>query len=136
MTIADSRVIELSTISDDRGKLTFVEGDDHVPFEIRRVYYIYDVPQAVKRGAHAHRALRQVMIAMSGSFDVVLNDGKVQRRFNLDRPDRGLFIPSMLWRSLENFSTDAICCVLASAPHQESDYIRNYDDFLHAVRVR
>ena len=125
--------MELSTFSDSRGKLTVIEEDDHLPFSIRRVYYLYDMPGGVVRGAHAHKALQQLMIAVSGSFDIVLDDGMTQQRFRLDRPDRGLLIGSMIWRSLENFSDGAVCCVLASAPHLDSDYIRDYDEFVTMV---
>jgi hypothetical protein len=135
MKLANCKLVELPTFTDGRGNLTVIEGDDRLPFDIRRIYYLYEVPDGQVRGAHAHKELRQLLIAMSGSLDIVLDDGTDRRRFTLDRPDRGLLVGSMIWRSLENFSDGAVCCVLASTPYLDSDYIRNYDEFVAMVRA-
>jgi hypothetical protein len=130
------RIIELPRVTDPRGNLTFVEGDRHVPFDIRRVYYLYDVPGGAERGGHAHKALRQLIIAMSGSFDVATDDGRRRHRFHLNRSYYGLYLPSMTWRELDNFSSGSVCLVLASAPYDESDYYRDYAAFLKASEAR
>lgn len=130
MPLADCKILELPKIHDPRGNLTFIEGHEHVPFEIGRVYYLYDVPGGADRGAHAHRNLHQFIVAMSGSFDVVLDDGAEQRRFHLNRSYFGLYVCPMMWRYLDNFSSGAVCLVLASAKYDEADYIRNYDSYL------
>ncbi|MEP7122881.1 MAG: FdtA/QdtA family cupin domain-containing protein [Byssovorax sp.] len=121
--------------SDDRGALTFMESPKDLPFDVRRIYYLYDVPEGKARGAHAHRALRQVFIAIAGSFTLLLDDGDKQREVRLDSPRRGLYVPPMLWRDLRGFSPGAICVVLASAGYQESDYIRDHAAFLEAARA-
>lgn len=126
-------IISLPKIEDHRGNLTFVEGNRHLPFEIARVYYLYDVPGGATRGGHAHRTLQQVFIALSGSFDVKLDDGKETRTYSLNRSYIGLYVPRMTWRELENFSSGAVCLVLASLPYDESDYLRKYEDFRAAV---
>ena len=128
------RIIDLPKVTDQRGNLTFVEGGRHVPFEIKRIYYLYDVPGGAERGGHAHKALQQLIIAMSGSFDVVLDDGAQKKRVHLNRPYFGLYVPTMLWRELDNFSSGAVCMVLASNLYDEQDYYRNYRDFLNAAR--
>ena len=133
MPLDDCRIIELPKIQDHRGNLTFIEADRHVPFEIKRVYYLYDVPGGAARAAHGHRSLNQLMIAMSGSFDVTLDDGKQKKLFHLNRSYFGLYIPPMMWRDLDNFSSGAVCMVLASDYYDENDYFRNYDDFMRAV---
>lgn len=133
--LSDCRIVELPKISDPRGNLTFVEGGRHVPFAIHRVFYIYDVPGGSDRGAHAHRRLEQFIVAMSGSFDYVMSDGRIQRRIQLNRPYFGLYIPPMVWGHLENFSSGSVCMVLASAVYDEADYIRDYDQFLREVGV-
>jgi len=127
-------LINLPRITDPRGNLTFVEGGRHVPFDIQRVYYLYDVPGGAERGGHAHRSLELVFIALSGSFDVVLDDGLEKRRYHLNRSYYGLYVPPMLWRDLDNFSSGSVCLVLASAPFDEGDYYRDYQGFLEAVR--
>lgn len=127
------KIIDLPKIEDARGNLTFVEGGDHIPFDIKRVYYLYDVPGGSERGGHAHKDLHQLIIAMSGSFDVVLTDGKEKKRFHLNRSYYGLYVPKMLWRELDNFSSGAVCMVLASNLYDESDYYREYDEYLHAA---
>jgi dTDP-4-dehydrorhamnose 3,5-epimerase-like enzyme len=135
MSIHNSRLIDLPKIQDHRGNLTFIEGSKHVPFELKRVYYLYDVPGGAARAAHGHKALQQLMIAMSGSFDVTLDDGREKRKYHLNRSYYGLYIPKMMWRDLDNFSSGAVCMVLASDYYDESDYFRNYDDFLLAANV-
>lgn len=130
MSLDECRIIELPKIQDHRGNLTFVESDRHMPFEIKRVYYLYDVPGGAARAAHAHKALRQLMIAMSGSFDVTLDDGFEKKKFHLNRSYFGLYIPSMMWRDLDNFSSGAVCMVLASDYYDEEDYYRDYKTFV------
>ena len=134
MSLKRCLLIELPRIADPRGNLTFVEGGRHIPFEIRRVYYLYDVPGGAERGGHGHKTLQQVMIAMSGSFDVVLDDGRERRRFHLNRSYYGLYIPPMIWRELDNFSSGSVCLVLASEVYDEADYFRDYGQYLVAVR--
>jgi dTDP-4-dehydrorhamnose 3,5-epimerase-like enzyme len=134
MPLDECRIIELPKIQDRRGNLTFVEAERHVPFEIKRVYYLYDVPGGAARAAHAHKSLHQLMIAMSGSFDVTLDDGKNKKIFHLNRSYYGIYIPPMTWRDLDNFSSGAVCLVLASDYYDENDYIRNYEDFLRLAR--
>jgi hypothetical protein len=123
------RIIDLERIQDPRGNLTFVEGGSHIPFEIRRVFYLYDVPGGESRGGHAHRELHQLIIAASGSFDVVVDDGVEQERFSLNRSYYGLHVPPMVWSHLENFSSGSVSLVLASLPYDEADYYRDYDEF-------
>lgn len=121
-------------ILDPRGALTFAESSVHVPFPIQRIYYLYDVPGGAQRGGHAHRRLRQVLIAVAGSFDVVLDDGEARQRYTLNRSYLGLYVGEMVWRELENFSSGSVCLVLASEPYDEADYFRDYDAFLRDVR--
>ena len=133
MLIQDCRIIELPRISDPRGNLTFIDGGRHVPFEIKRVFYLYDVPGGADRGGHALKNCHQFLIAMSGSFDVILYDGKEKQRIHLNRSYRGLYIPPMIWREMDNFSSGSVCLVLASEPYDEKDYFREYSQFLLAV---
>jgi len=133
VALSDCKIIDLPKIADPRGNLTFVEGQRHIPFDIRRVYYLYDVPGGSERGGHAHKALHQLMIAMSGSFDVVLDDGRDQKRFHLNRSYYGLYVCPMIWRELDNFSSGAVSMVLASNLYDEDDYYRDYDRFLAAL---
>lgn len=128
------RLIDLPKITDPRGNLTFIESEGHVPFAIQRVYYLYDVPGGAERGGHAHKALHQLIIAMSGSFDVVLDDGSDRRRIHLNRSYVGLYICPMIWRELDNFSSGSVCMVLASAHFDENDYFRDYAAFVGALR--
>ena len=121
-------LIAIPKIEDTRGNLAVIEKES-IPFEIKRVYYLYDVPTGAYRGAHAHKAQSEFLIALSGSFEVVLDDGFETRRIMLNKPDQGLFIPTMMWRELDNFSSGSVCLVLASDTFDESDYIRDYDTF-------
>ena len=134
MNITDCRLINLPKIPEPRGNLTFIEGTIHIPFDIKRVYYLYDVPGGAERGGHAHKALYQLIIAMSGSFDIVLDDGREKKRYHLCRSYYGLYVCPMIWREMDNFSSGAVCLVLASNFYEEADYYRNYDEFLTAVR--
>ena len=133
MAIADCIITELPRIQDPRGNLTFVEAGRQAPFDIRRVYYLYDVPGGSERGGHAHLQLHQLMIAMSGSFDIVLDDGFDRKRVHLNRSYNALYIPPMTWRELDNFSSGSVCMVLASEHFDEADYIRDYSAFMVAV---
>ncbi len=133
MSLEHCRIIELPKISDARGNLTFVEGGRHIPFDIRRVYYLYDVPGGAERGGHAHKALHQLIVAMSGSFDVVLDDGRDRRRFHLNRSYYGLYVCPMIWRELDNFSSGSVSMVLASNFYDENDYYRDYPAFVAAL---
>jgi len=132
-SINDCRIIELSKISNRRGNLTAVEGCHHIPFDIARVYYLYDVPGGSMRGGHAHKELQQLLVAVMGAFDVVLDDGREKKTVRLDRAYYGLYIPNMIWRELENFSSGGICLVLASLLYDENDYYRKYDNFMKAI---
>lgn len=132
--IEECRIIQLPKIEDPRGNLTFIEGGEHIPFDIKRVYYLYDVPGGSDRGSHAHKNLHQFIVAMSGSFDVVLNDGRETKRFHLNRSYNGLYVCPMMWRDLDNFSSGSVCMVLASERYDEADYIRDYREFLEAVK--
>jgi len=133
--LADVKLLELPKIADPRGNLTFIEGMKHVPFEISRVYYLYDVPGGETRGGHAHRTLEQFIIAAMGSFDVLLDDGFDRKRVFLNRSYYGLYVPRMVWRELENFSSGSVCLVLASHPYDEADYYRSYEEFRSVVRT-
>lgn len=129
------QIVNLPKIPDARGNLTFIEGGRHVPFQIARVFYLYDVPGGADRGGHTLKQCHQFIVAMSGSFDVVLDDGTERRRVHLNRSYFGLHIPPMIWRELDNFSSGAVCMVLASHPYSEGDYYRDYAAFLEAVRA-
>lgn len=128
-TIDDSRIIDIRRYSDNRGYLSVIENGLDIPFDIKRVYYLYLVPE-VARGAHAHKALQQLLIATSGSVEVIMDDGTNKKSFMLDRPWKGLLIPSGLWRDLENFSGGAVLMCLASEKYDAEDYIRDYNEFL------
>ncbi len=133
MSIASCKIIQLPKIQDPRGNLTFIEGGEHIPFDIQRVYYLYDVPGGSERGGHAHKDLQQLIVAMSGSFDVLLDDGFERKRFHLNRSYYGLYVNSMVWRELDNFSSGSVSMVLASNKYTEDDYIRDYQDYLKHV---
>lgn len=132
-TVDECRIIDLPKIADPRGNLTFIENSRHIPFDIKRVYYLYDVPGGSDRGSHAHKDLHQFIVAMSGSFDVELDDGKNKKRFHLNRSHYGLYVCPMMWRLLDNFSSGSVCMVLASDLYSEHDYLRDYDSFVAAT---
>ena len=136
MNINSCSIIQLPKISDPRGNLTFIEGSNHVPFDIKRVYYTYDVPGGTDRGGHAHKALHQLIVAMSGSFDVTLHDGRNKKKYHLNRSYEGLFVCPMIWRDLANFSSGSVCMVLASNLYETSDYYRDYDEYAQAVAAQ
>lgn len=127
--ITSCKLVELPRIQDERGSLGFIESGQHIPFEIVRIYYLYGVPDTKVRGAHAHKHLQQLIIPISGSFDIEIDDGEAKKIIHLNRPDQGLYICPMIWRDLSNFSGGAVCLVLASEKYDELDYIRDYDDF-------
>jgi dTDP-4-dehydrorhamnose 3,5-epimerase-like enzyme len=134
MSLSNCRLIDLPQVHDERGNLTFIEGGRHISFDIKRVYYLYDVPGGSMRAGHAHKKLEQFLIAMSGSFDVSVDDGNHRVKFHLNRSYYGLYIPPMLWREIDNFSSGSVCMALASEYFEEADYYRQYSDFLQAVR--
>ena len=129
-TIADCKIVELPRFLDTRGNLSFAEQDNQIPFKIKRVYWIYDVPGGENRGAHAHKELSQLIIAVSGSFTVTLDDGMNKRNFFLNHPYIGLYVKPGLWRNLEDFSSGSVCLVLASDIYKKEDYSRDYQDYL------
>lgn len=130
MTIEDVKLIELPKFMDPRGNLSFVEQNNHIPFEIQRTYWIYDVPGGEDRGGHAFRENQEVVIALSGAFDVVVDDGSRKKVFTLNRSYYGLYVPSGLWREMENFSTNSFALEFGSIGYDTGDYIRDYDEFL------
>jgi hypothetical protein len=134
MSINNCRIIELPKIQDPRGNLTFIETGKHIPFEMRRVFYLYDVPGGAERMGHAQKTCEQFLIAMSGSFDVIVFDGKNNKRIHLNRSYYGLYIPPLIWREIDNFSSGVVCLALASEPYDEAGYYREYRDFLMAVK--
>lgn len=134
MSLDECRILDLPRVHDPRGNLTFIEGGRHVPFDIKRVYYLYDVPGGAERGGHAHKALQQLIIAMSGSFDVVLDDGANKKRIHLNRSYKGLYVGPMIWREIDNFSSASVCMVLASNTYDEDDYYRDYTEFMKGRR--
>lgn len=133
MNLSNCKIIELPKISDPRGNLTFIQSLTQIPFNIQRVFYLYDIPTGFDRGAHAHKSLHQFLVCLSGSFDVLLDDGKNKKSIHLNRPWKGLHIPPMIWAAEINFDPGSICLVLASDLYSEPDYIRNYDEFLTMV---
>ncbi len=129
-----TRIIELPQITDPRGNLSFVEQDNHIPFEIKRTYWLYDVPGGECRGGHAYKEDQEFIVALSGSFDVVIDDGNEKNTFTLNRSYYGLYVPKGLWREMENFSTNSLALVLSSTDYNANDYIRDYDVFLNLKR--
>ena len=134
MSLSHCHIIDLPKIGDPRGNLTFIEGNRHIPFDIKRVYYLYDIPGGSERGAHGHRNLKQLIVAMSGSFDVVLDDGFNKKSFHMNRSYFGLYVSPMIWRDITNVSSGAVLMVLASEFYSEDDYFRDYNLFLLAAR--
>lgn len=134
MKLEQARIINLPKVEDPRGNLTFIEESKHIPFDIKRVYYLYDVPGGESRGGHANTKTAQLIIAVSGSFDVIVDNGLMKQRFHLNRSYFGLYIPTYLWRELDNFSSSSVCLVLASDFYSPDDYIRDYNEFLKVVR--
>ncbi len=133
MSISDCKIINLPKFSDDRGSLTFIENSNNIPFDIQRIYYLYNIPENKTRGGHGHIRLEQLVIAVKGGFDITLDDATSNKTFHLDSPENGLYICKGIWRDISNFTPDAVCLVLASLPYSENDYIRNYDEFLNFV---
>ncbi len=131
--VLDARLLSLPRVSDPRGNLTFVESDRQIPFQLRRVFYLYDVPSGESRAGHAHRRLQEVIIAASGSFDVILDDARTKRTVTLRRSDQGLYVPGMLWRTLTGFSSGSVCLVLCSEFYDPGDYYRDLDEYATAV---
>lgn len=129
-TVYDCTMIEFSKNHREKGNLTVVQNEKEIPFDVKRCYYLYDVPGGEERGGHSHKQLKQLIIAASGSFDVRLDDGQVKRTFTLNRPYHGLFVVPGIWRDLDNFSSGSVCLVLASEVYQKEDYIRDYNEFL------
>ena len=125
----EPRLINLPKFLDPRGNLSFIEEDTHLPFKIRRVYWIYDVPGGEHRGGHAFRETEELIVALSGSFDVVLHDGQTEHRFSLNRSYYGVYVPKMMWRMIENFSTNSLALIIASTDYNEKDYIRDFNEF-------
>lgn len=132
-TYSKCKIIQLPRITDPRGNLTFIEGQKHIPFAIQRVYWIYDVAGGETRGGHAYKHLHEFIISLSGSFDIVLDDGRQKKTYCLNRPYFGLYVPNLIWRHMNNFSTNAVCFILASLPFSPEDYIYDYDVFLKAI---
>lgn len=128
------KIIDLPMIKNPKGNLTFIEGGRQIPFDIRRVYYLYDIPGGEERGGHAHRALHQLIVAMSGSFDIRLDDGRAKKTVHMNRSYYGLYICPMIWREIDNFSSGAVCMALASEYYDEADYYRDYDQFIRDAR--
>lgn len=135
MNLDKCQLLDLPRINDARGNLSFIESGRHIPFDIKRIYYLYDVPGGSERGAHAHKDLHQLIIAISGSFDVVLDDGTAKKRFHLSRSYYGLYVCPMIWRVLDNFSSASACLVLASNLFDEDDYYRDYGQYLAAKGI-
>jgi hypothetical protein len=130
----NSRIIDLPKIEDDRGNLSFIEEENHIPFKIKRVYWIYDVPGGEYRGSHAFRESEEFIVALSGSFDVILHDGKEEKKYSMNRSYYGLYIPKMHFRRIENFSTNTLALILASTTFNEDDYIRDFNELLPYIK--
>jgi dTDP-4-dehydrorhamnose 3,5-epimerase-like enzyme len=136
MGLQDCRIVNLPKIVDSRGNLTFVEGGNQIPFDIKRVYYLYDVPGGSSRAGHGHKELQQLIVAMSGSFDVLVDDGNERKKFQLNRSYFGLYIPKKMWREVENFSSGGVCLVLASTRYDPLDYFHDYDEFKKFINTK
>jgi hypothetical protein len=134
-TINDVKLLDLPKISDVRGNITFIEAGRPIPYTIQRVYWMYDVPGGETRGGHAFKTLKEMFIALSGSFNVVVDDGYNTKSFTLNRPYIGLYLPNLIWRRLENFSTNSVCLVLSSLPYSTEEYIRNYSNYLDTINI-
>ncbi|WP_291129240.1 sugar 3,4-ketoisomerase [Flavobacterium sp. UBA7682] len=128
-SINDAKIIEIPKVHDTRGNLSVIE-NEVIPFEMKRVYYLYDIPSGSRRGGHSHKEQQEFLVALSGSFDVILNDGQSEKKVTLNKPNQGLLIPQGIWRELENFSSGSVCLVIASEVFVEADYIRDYEEFL------
>ncbi|HVF80390.1 MAG TPA: FdtA/QdtA family cupin domain-containing protein [Flavisolibacter sp.] len=133
MTLDNVQIIQLPKILDERGNLSFFENSVQIPFAIERIYWIYDVPGGEQRGGHAYKSLQEFIVALSGSFDVVLHDGKAEKKFTLNRSYMGIYVPKMIWRHLENFSTNSLALISADQPFGEEEYIRDFDQFLQTT---
>jgi hypothetical protein len=133
MNLKSCKLIDLNKIADPRGNLTFIESGKHIPFEVKRVFYLYDVPGGAERAGHALKTCHQFLIAMSGSFDVIVYDGKETQRIHLNRSYNGLYLPPMIWREMDNFSSGSVCLALASGFYDSNDYYRDYNDYLRAI---
>jgi glyoxylate utilization-related uncharacterized protein len=131
-SLYDCSIIQFKKIKNRAGNITSIENNVDIPFSVKRIYYLYDVPSGETRGGHAHRDLEQVVFAVSGSFDITIDDGRTKKTVQLNRPDFGLYLPPGIWRDISNFSSGAVCLVLASDKFQEADYIRDYNNFLSA----
>lgn len=133
--LEECKILDLPKISDPRGNLSVIEGGRHIPFDIKRVYYLYDVPGGSSRAGHGHIELQQMIIAMSGSFDVIVDDGRARKKIHMNRSYYGLYVPGMMWREIENFSSGAVCLVLASTLYDPADYYHDYDAFVAAAHA-
>jgi dTDP-4-dehydrorhamnose 3,5-epimerase-like enzyme len=136
MKLSEVKMIQLPKIFDERGNLSFFENDKQIPFAIARAYWIYDVPGGEIRGSHAYRSLQEVIVALSGSFDVVLNDGKEEKIFSLNRSYNALYVPKMIWRRLENFSTNSLSLIVADHPFRKDEYIRDFKEFVNLKKTQ
>lgn len=136
MTLEQVKIISLPKIPDARGNLSFFENEKHIPFTIARAYWIYDVPGGESRGSHAYKTLQEFIIALSGSFDVVLHDGEHEKTYTLNRSYTGLYVPRMIWKRLENFSTNSLALIVADQPYNEAEYIRDYQQFLDQKKTQ
>ena len=135
-SVYDCTIVELPQVHNEAGNITTIENNKNIPFEVKRIYYLYDIPGGEDRGAHGHKKLQQFIIAASGSFDVTIDDGVNKRTFSLNHPNRALHLVSGMWRELSNFSSGAICLVLASEKYEENDYIREYADFKEFKQIK
>jgi len=135
LLLAEPRIIDLPKMLDRRGNLSFIEGMQHIPFDIKRTYCIYDVPGGGKRGGHAYKENQEFIVALSGSFDVILHDGRAQKTYPLNRSYYGLYVPKLYWREMENFSTNSLALIMSSTDFDESDYVRDFDEYKKMKRI-